>query len=136
MQALTCMIDCCGRRSSRCCHAAPAPPLPILTPLAVSESAADLDLLPRNLSYLAQRDGAAAELQGRPRAKLVTMGFGYDLNTKLLVDLATAHRAGESDYAFVPDGTMVLTNFVNLMANLRSTCARRMVRHNARTCSL
>jgi len=79
--------------------------------------------------YLAQRDGAAAELQGRPRAKLVTMGFGYDLNTKLLVDLATAHRAGESDYAFVPDGTMVLTNFVNLMANLRSTCARRMVLH-------
>jgi hypothetical protein len=48
-------------------------------------------------------------------------------DTRLLVDLAHTHREGESGFAFIPDGTMLLTHYINLMANLRSTCARRVV---------
>ena len=59
-------------------------------------------------------------------AKLVTIGFGYDVNSKLLVDLANAHGPG-NEFLFIPDGTMLLTNFVNMLANLQSICARQMM---------
>lgn len=72
---------------------------------------------------------ASAEADKPLRAcKLVTMGFGYDVNSKLLLELAMTHGRGMgNDLAFIPDGTMLLTNFVNLCANLKSTCMRRAV---------
>ena len=52
------------------------------------------------------------------------------MNSRLLVDLADMHGGGcGNDFHFIPDGTMLLTTFVNLMANLQSTCARDVVLH-------
>eukprot|EP00798_Chlamydomonas_sp_ICE-L_P026003 gene26003-11694_t len=66
----------------------------------------------------------------RTPCKLITMGFGYDVNSKLLADIADTHGDGfGNDFAFIPDGSMLLTNFVNMMANLKSTCARETVLH-------
>ena len=60
--------------------------------------------------------------------KLVTIGFGYDVNSKLLVDLANTQGDGfGNEFIFIPDGTMLLTSFVNMIANLQSTCAYRAV---------
>lgn len=76
--------------------------------------------------YLAERDAAVHKRdECRTPCKLVTMGFGYDVNSKLLQELSDTHGSGAgSDFAFIPDGSMLLTTFVNLMANLQSTCAR------------
>jgi hypothetical protein len=58
--------------------------------------------------------------------KLITIGFGYDVNSKLLVDLANTQGDGYgNEFIFIPDGTMLLTSFVNMIANLQSTCAYR-----------
>jgi hypothetical protein len=71
--------------------------------------------------YIAGRDG-------RQPCKLITLGFGYSVNSRLLVELADTHGGGSgNDFHFIPDGTMLLTTFVNLMANLESTCARDVV---------
>lgn len=60
--------------------------------------------------------------------KLITIGFGYDVNSKLLVDLANTQGDGfGNEFIFIPDGTMLLTSFVNMIANLQSTCAYRAV---------
>jgi hypothetical protein len=50
--------------------------------------------------------------------RLHTIGIGYDVNSKLLATLATIGNA-HGNFLFIPDGTMVITNFVNLMANER-----------------
>lgn len=47
-----------------------------------------------------------------------TFGFGYRLDSKLLVDLATA---GPGSYSFVPDAGLVGTVFVNTLSNLLVT---------------
>ena len=80
--------------------------------------------------YITARDSAlqAAGSPTRQACKLITLGFGYDVNSKLLLDLANVHGGGSGDdFHFIPDGTMLLTTFVNLMANLQSSCARRAV---------
>lgn len=76
--------------------------------------------------YIGGRDNAIAGGKPRTVAKVVTMGFGYDVNSKLLLDLATAHAPSGNDFLFIPDGTMLLTTFVNLMSNLLTTCGRGM----------
>jgi hypothetical protein len=58
-------------------------------------------------------------------SKLVIMGFGYDVNSNLLFDLVNAHGPG-NNFVFVPDGTMLLTSFTNIIANLKSTFARNV----------
>lgn len=85
--------------------------------------------------------GALRTYLGKDRAraaKLVTIGFGYDVNSKLLADLANAsvydkrysvtytYNTG-NDFLFIPDGTMLLTNFVNMLANIQSICERNVV---------
>lgn len=73
--------------------------------------------------YMAARDADGKPPRRRSIAKLVTVGFGYDVNSKLLVELANTHGPGSDDFCFIPDGTMLLTSFVNMMANLQSYCA-------------
>jgi len=47
-----------------------------------------------------------------------TIGFGYNLDSPLLIDLA---KAGHGTYAFIPDSGLVGTVFVNLTSNLLTT---------------
>jgi hypothetical protein len=49
-----------------------------------------------------------------------TFGFGYNLDTKLLEDIATE---GNGSYSFIPDGAFVGTIFVNAISNVLSTVA-------------
>merc|ERR1719262_1464101 len=49
-----------------------------------------------------------------------TFGFGYNLDSKLLNELA---RAGDGMYAFIPDSSFVGTVFTNATANLLCTMA-------------
>lgn len=50
-----------------------------------------------------------------------TFGFGYELDSKLLNDLAVE---GDGMYAFIPDSAFVGTAFVNAASNLLATMAR------------
>mmetsp|Transcript_12835 Transcript_12835/g.32005 ORF Transcript_12835/g.32005 Transcript_12835/m.32005 type:complete len:746 (+) Transcript_12835:62-2299(+) len=52
-----------------------------------------------------------------------TFGFGYNLDSKLLLDLA---EVGSGHYAFIPDSGMVGTVFVHAIANALCVCS-----HNA-----
>jgi len=52
------------------------------------------------------------------RGQVHTFGFGYSLNSALLVDIA---RAGNGRYSFIPDSSLVGTVFVHAMANIRTT---------------
>ena len=77
--------------------------------------------------------GEAAELDAYRKAKnnrsrLYTFGLGYDINSTLLTDLANVGSTGGS-FHFIPDGTMVITNFVNRMANERCIIAKDLVVH-------
>jgi len=47
-----------------------------------------------------------------------TFGFGYDLDSELLTDLASE---GNGTFAFIPDAVIVGTTFVNSVANALST---------------
>jgi len=49
-----------------------------------------------------------------------TFGFGYNLDSKLLNELATE---GNGTYAFIPDGSFVGTIFVNALSNLLTNAA-------------
>ena len=49
-----------------------------------------------------------------------TFGFGYNLKSDLLVDIATE---GTGTYSFIPDSGFVGTVFVNALANTLTTCA-------------
>uniref|UniRef100_A0A7S4W0Z9 VWFA domain-containing protein n=2 Tax=Alexandrium monilatum TaxID=311494 RepID=A0A7S4W0Z9_9DINO len=52
-----------------------------------------------------------------------TFGFGYNLDSRLLVDLA---NAGQGSYSFIPDAGFVGTAFVNMMSQLLSTMAQEV----------
>jgi len=54
------------------------------------------------------------------RGQVHTFGFGYSLDSQLLVDIA---RAGNGRYSFIPDSSLVGTVFVHFMANIRTTYA-------------
>lgn len=49
---------------------------------------------------------------------LNTFGYGYDLDSKLLVDIA---NCGSGSYGYIPDSSMVGTIFVNYLSNVLST---------------
>jgi len=53
-----------------------------------------------------------------------TFGFGYNIDSQLLVDLATF---GSATYSFIPDSGFVGTVFVHTLSNLLVTFAREVV---------
>lgn len=57
------------------------------------------------------------------RIRMHTIGVGYNINSKLLNSLALNGDLG-GQYLFIPDGSMVITNFVNLMANESTIIAK------------
>jgi Mg-chelatase subunit ChlD len=61
---------------------------------------------------------------GQLPCTLTTFGFGYNLKSKMLTELA---ELGDGSYAFIPDAGMVGTVFVNTMSNLLATMARSVV---------
>lgn len=50
-----------------------------------------------------------------------TFGFGYELDSKLLEDIAILGNSGS--YGFIPDGSFVGTIFVNAVTTLLTTVA-------------
>lgn len=52
------------------------------------------------------------------RIPVHTFGFGYELDSRLLVKIA---EAGQGSYSFIPDAGMVGTIFVHAWANLKTT---------------
>lgn len=58
--------------------------------------------------------------------QLNTFGFGYELDSKLLLDLAVE---GAGTFAFIPDGAIVGTCFVNSLANSLSTQTHKATLH-------
>jgi len=48
-----------------------------------------------------------------------TFGYGYSLDSKLLVDISTC---GSGSYGYIPDSSMVGTIFVNYLSNVLATC--------------
>lgn len=52
-----------------------------------------------------------------------TFGFGYKLDSKLLVDLASI---GDGSYSFIPDAGFVGTVFISTLSNLLVTMARQL----------
>lgn len=61
---------------------------------------------------------------GKMRGTISTFGFGYSLDSELLVEIA---QLGGGSYAFIPDAGLVGTIFVNAIANLLATAARDAV---------
>ena len=53
-----------------------------------------------------------------------TFGFGYELDSQLIENLAQMGNSGS--YAFIPDGGFVGTVFVNAISNLLSTAATNL----------
>ncbi|CAF3169117.1 unnamed protein product [Rotaria socialis] len=56
-----------------------------------------------------------------------TFGFGYDLDSHLLEEIAMLGNSGS--YAFIPDGSFVGTIFVNAMTTLLATAATNVQIH-------
>lgn len=61
---------------------------------------------------------------GRLGCTINTFGFGYDLDSQMLVDIA---NEGAGSYAFIPDAGFVGTVFVNAVTNLLVTVATNAV---------
>ena len=60
---------------------------------------------------------------GHLKCSLNTFGFGYNIESKLLSELATD---GGGAYGFIPDCSFVGTVFINALANQLSTLAGAM----------
>ena len=60
---------------------------------------------------------------GRDDIVVNTYGFGYNLDSKLLVELA---RATQGSYSFIPDIGLVGTVFIHAMANLRTSVTQKL----------
>lgn len=68
------------------------------------------------LNYLKESHGRYG---GRLPSSVSTFGFGYEIDSKLLVELASACGG---TYSFIPDAGFVGTIFVNCISNLLATC--------------
>lgn len=68
------------------------------------------------LNYLKELHGRYG---GRLPSSVSTFGFGYEIDSKLLVELASACGG---TYSFIPDAGFVGTIFVNCISNLLATC--------------
>ena len=58
------------------------------------------------------------------QSRLHTMGVGYNVNSRLLMDLVRVGGGGQ--YFFVPDGTLLITNVVALLALERATMGKEL----------
>lgn len=58
---------------------------------------------------------------GVPPFSVCTYGFGYDLDSALLNEIASVGSSGL--YVFIPDSGLVGTVFINSLASLQATCA-------------
>jgi len=67
---------------------------------------------------------AGTGMNGRLPAVVNTFGFGYNLDSVLLRELA---EEGDGSYAFIPDSGFVGTTFVHALSNLLVTFAREAV---------
>jgi len=57
--------------------------------------------------------------------RLHTIGIGYDIKSKLLVDLTNDGQYGGS-FIFIPDGSMMITSWVNLLANEKNIIGKNI----------
>lgn len=64
------------------------------------------------------------EIQQLKSPNIHVFGYGYDLDTKLLEQIATV---GTGNFAYIPDCSMVGTVFINFMANCLTTLTNRAV---------
>lgn len=55
-----------------------------------------------------------------------TFGYGYALDSKLLVDIS---ECGSGSYGYIPDSSMVGTIFVNYLSNVLATCLSNSTLH-------
>ena len=62
-------------------------------------------------------------LDGQMRGNLHTIGYGYDLDSKLLLDLA---RCGDGAFMHVPDYSMCNKVFINLLSNCLTTSVQNV----------
>jgi len=83
--------------------------------LTDGESSDRESILPNLQQYITEK--------GRLRGTINTFGFGYSLDSRLLVDLATT---GSGSYSFIPDAGFVGTVFVNTLSNLLVTMAHEV----------
>ena len=58
-----------------------------------------------------------------PTPNVHVFGYGYELNTPLLMDIA---QLGHGTYTYIPDCSMVGTAFVNFMANSLSCISNKI----------
>lgn len=71
-----------------------------------------------SIGALKSLENYKARREGRLPCALHTFGFGYNLESVLLRDLATV---GEGLYGFIPDASFVGTAFVNVVSNMLVT---------------
>ena len=57
--------------------------------------------------------------------RLHTIGIGYDIKSKLLADLTDNGQFGGS-FIFIPDGSMMITSWVNLLANEKNIIGKNL----------
>lgn len=67
--------------------------------------------------YISTFSSRPNELEKLKKIKLTTFGFSYDINSKVLFDIA---EYTNSCFNFIPDATMVGTVFCNYLANILS----------------
>lgn len=73
---------------------------------------------PREGIMPAMRNYLKAVPEYYERFTIHTFGYGYSLNSALLLEISTA---GAGIFDFIPDSTMIGTSFVNFLANALST---------------
>lgn len=57
---------------------------------------------------------------------IYTFGFGYSLDTKLLVDIA---KVGNGSFSFIPDAGLVGTVIIHTIANISTVCGSNLKLH-------
>ena len=60
---------------------------------------------------------------------IVTIGISYEVKNKVLYDIG-------NPFIFIPDGTMVITTFNNLLTNLKLNCAKKLTVTLNNKCSI
>lgn len=70
-------------------------------------------VIPKTMTYKEVAEGLPGSIN--------TFGFGYNLDSRLLCDMA---HAGMGAYSFIPDAGFVGTAFVNMMSQLLATMAQ------------
>lgn len=61
--------------------------------------------------------------QRNNNCRIYTIGIGYQIKSKLLYDIANIGDAG-SCFVFIPDGSMMITSVVNILAYDKCICAK------------